>query len=78
MPTQQFLCLIVIKNNCVTTEISQTSATPVVTVKLCRCRRFRSITKQFFRKADGVVLMYDVTVEESFRAVKPWLTNVQV
>nr|XP_046234962.1 EF-hand calcium-binding domain-containing protein 4B isoform X2 [Scatophagus argus] len=39
--------------------------------------RFRSITKQFFRKADGVVVMYDVTVEESFKAVKPWLTNVQ-
>lgn len=43
-----------------------------------RCRRYRSITKQFFRKADGVVVMYDVTVEESFRAVKPWLANVQV
>lgn len=40
--------------------------------------RFRSITKQFFRKADGVVLMYDVTVAESFKAVKPWLVNVQV
>ncbi|XP_030006187.1 ras and EF-hand domain-containing protein isoform X2 [Sphaeramia orbicularis] len=39
--------------------------------------RYRSITKQFFRKADGVVLMYDVTVEESFKAVRPWLTNVQ-
>uniref|UniRef100_A0A3Q3VNN6 small monomeric GTPase n=1 Tax=Mola mola TaxID=94237 RepID=A0A3Q3VNN6_MOLML len=39
--------------------------------------RYRSITKQFFRKADGVVVMYDVTVEESFRAVKPWLDNVQ-
>ncbi|KAM9334453.1 EF-hand calcium-binding domain-containing protein 4B [Symphorus nematophorus] len=39
--------------------------------------RFRSITKQFFRKADGVVVMYDVTVAESFRAVQPWLTNVQ-
>ncbi|XP_023284937.1 ras and EF-hand domain-containing protein-like isoform X1 [Seriola lalandi dorsalis] len=39
--------------------------------------RYRSITKQFFRKADGVVVMYDVTVEESFRAVQPWLTNVQ-
>ncbi|KAK5605332.1 hypothetical protein CRENBAI_009240 [Crenichthys baileyi] len=39
--------------------------------------RYRSITKQFFRKADGVVLMYDVTVEESFKAVKPWLLNVQ-
>lgn len=40
--------------------------------------RYRSITKQFFRKADGVVVMYDVTVEESFKAVQPWLTNVQV
>uniref|UniRef100_H3C1B1 Uncharacterized protein n=1 Tax=Tetraodon nigroviridis TaxID=99883 RepID=H3C1B1_TETNG len=39
--------------------------------------RYRSITKQFFRKADGVVVMYDVTVEESFRAVKPWFANVQ-
>ncbi|XP_075886248.1 EF-hand calcium-binding domain-containing protein 4B isoform X2 [Nelusetta ayraudi] len=39
--------------------------------------RFRSITKQFFRKADGVVLLYDVTVAESFKAVKPWLVNVQ-
>uniref|UniRef100_A0A3Q2Q0C2 small monomeric GTPase n=1 Tax=Fundulus heteroclitus TaxID=8078 RepID=A0A3Q2Q0C2_FUNHE len=39
--------------------------------------RYCSITKQFFRKADGVVLMYDVTVEESFKAVKPWLLNVQ-
>ncbi|XP_040029081.2 EF-hand calcium-binding domain-containing protein 4B isoform X2 [Gasterosteus aculeatus] len=39
--------------------------------------RYRSITKQFFRKADGVVVMYDVTVEESYRAVQPWLRNVQ-
>ncbi|XP_056133770.1 EF-hand calcium-binding domain-containing protein 4B-like [Lampris incognitus] len=39
--------------------------------------RYRSITKQFFRKADGVVVMYDVTVEESFKAVRPWLANVQ-
>ncbi|KAM9705001.1 EF-hand calcium-binding domain-containing protein 4B isoform 1-T2 [Menidia menidia] len=39
--------------------------------------RYRSITKQFFRKADGVVVMYDVTVEESFRAVRPWIINVQ-
>uniref|UniRef100_A0A7N6F962 EF-hand domain-containing protein n=1 Tax=Anabas testudineus TaxID=64144 RepID=A0A7N6F962_ANATE len=39
--------------------------------------RYRSITKQFFRKADGVVVIYDVTVEESFKAVRPWFTNVQ-
>ncbi|XP_014003401.2 EF-hand calcium-binding domain-containing protein 4B [Salmo salar] len=39
--------------------------------------RYRSITKQFFRKADGVVVMYDITDEQSFTAVRPWLTSVQ-
>uniref|UniRef100_A0A3Q3DU56 Calcium release activated channel regulator 2A n=1 Tax=Hippocampus comes TaxID=109280 RepID=A0A3Q3DU56_HIPCM len=38
--------------------------------------RYRSITKQFFRKADGVVVMYDITVEQSFTAVRQWLTSV--
>lgn len=40
--------------------------------------RYRSITKQFFRKADGVVVMYDITAEQSFTAVRQWLTNVKV
>ncbi|KAL4625094.1 ras and EF-hand domain-containing protein-like isoform X1 [Arapaima gigas] len=39
--------------------------------------RYRSITKQFFRKADGVVVVYDVTAEQSFRAVQQWLSSVQ-
>ncbi|OZC09065.1 Ras family protein [Onchocerca flexuosa] len=39
--------------------------------------RFRSITKQYFRKADGVVLMYDVTSEQSFLNVRNWITSVK-
>ncbi|XP_028813388.1 ras and EF-hand domain-containing protein homolog [Denticeps clupeoides] len=39
--------------------------------------RYRSITKQFFRKADGVVIVYDVTTEQSFTAVRHWLASVQ-
>ncbi|KAL3061909.1 hypothetical protein OYC64_009932 [Pagothenia borchgrevinki] len=39
--------------------------------------RYRSITKQFFRKADGVVVMYDITAVQSFTAVRQWLTNVK-
>jgi hypothetical protein len=40
--------------------------------------RYRSITKQFFRKADGVVVMYDITSELTFTGVRQWLTSVQV
>ncbi|XP_029009714.1 EF-hand calcium-binding domain-containing protein 4B [Betta splendens] len=39
--------------------------------------RYRSITKQFFRKADGVVVMYDITAEQSFTGVRQWLMSVK-
>ncbi|CAM9877972.1 unnamed protein product [Bubo scandiacus] len=39
--------------------------------------RYHSITKQFFRKADGVVLMYDITSEYSFSDVRYWLSCIQ-
>ncbi|XP_027007656.1 EF-hand calcium-binding domain-containing protein 4B isoform X1 [Tachysurus fulvidraco] len=39
--------------------------------------RFKSITKQFFRKADGVVLTYDITLRDSFKSVRPWLMSIQ-
>ncbi|XP_053320941.1 EF-hand calcium-binding domain-containing protein 4B [Spea bombifrons] len=39
--------------------------------------RYRSITKQFFRKADGVIVMYDITSKDSFTAVRQWLSSVE-
>ncbi|XP_069384615.1 EF-hand calcium-binding domain-containing protein 4B isoform X1 [Paralichthys olivaceus] len=39
--------------------------------------RYRSITKQFFRKADAVIVMYDITAQQSFTAVRQWLTSVK-
>ncbi|KAL2303484.1 hypothetical protein Nmel_008754 [Mimus melanotis] len=39
--------------------------------------RFRSITKQYFRKADGILVMYDITAECSFLAVRNWMSSVQ-
>nr|XP_060632141.1 EF-hand calcium-binding domain-containing protein 4B [Anolis sagrei ordinatus] len=39
--------------------------------------RYRSITKQFFRKADGVIVMYDITARETFMAVKQWLVSIE-
>ncbi|XP_068037913.1 EF-hand calcium-binding domain-containing protein 4B isoform X2 [Anomalospiza imberbis] len=39
--------------------------------------RYRSITKQFFRKADGVIVMYDITAKDTFTAVKQWLISIE-
>lgn len=38
---------------------------------------FRSITRSFYRKADGVLLMYDVTNPESFSNCQSWIREIQ-
>ena len=42
------------------------------------CFRFRSIAPTTIRKADGVIIMYDVTCESSFNSVGQWIGDVQV
>ncbi|XP_053283509.1 EF-hand calcium-binding domain-containing protein 4A isoform X1 [Pleuronectes platessa] len=39
--------------------------------------RFRSITEQYYRKADGVLAMYDVTHSPSFKALRGWMDSVK-
>lgn len=39
--------------------------------------RYHSLTRQLLHKADGVVLMYDVTSRESFSHVRYWLDCLQ-
>ena len=34
--------------------------------------RFRTITESFYRKADGIVMVFDVSNRESFLGIKSW------
>ena len=37
----------------------------------------RSITRQYFRKADAVVVVYDITNEMSFLNAKEWILGAK-
>jgi Ras-related protein Rab-11A len=39
--------------------------------------RFRSLASQYYRKADGVVVVYDMTRISSFDSIKGWLDQVE-
>ncbi|TNN00240.1 hypothetical protein fugu_011486 [Takifugu bimaculatus] len=39
--------------------------------------RFCSITEQYYRKADGILAMYDLTQSASFAAVRGWMHSVK-
>ena len=39
--------------------------------------RFRSITKNCFKGADGIILMYDVSNKKSFFGIKKWISDIK-
>uniref|UniRef100_A0A2L2YEN3 Ras and EF-hand domain-containing protein n=1 Tax=Parasteatoda tepidariorum TaxID=114398 RepID=A0A2L2YEN3_PARTP len=39
--------------------------------------RFRSMTQQYFRKTDGIILVYDVTCETSFKNMRNWMNSIK-
>ena len=38
--------------------------------------RFRNITTQYYKGADGIVLVYDVTDEESYEKIRDWMEQI--
>jgi small GTP-binding protein len=38
--------------------------------------RFRTITSAYYRGADGIIMVYDVTMRDSFNHVREWLLEV--
>mmetsp|Transcript_24046 Transcript_24046/g.32762 ORF Transcript_24046/g.32762 Transcript_24046/m.32762 type:complete len:136 (-) Transcript_24046:183-590(-) len=39
--------------------------------------RFRTLTHSFYQSAHGVILVYDVTKEDSFHNIETWLTSIR-
>uniref|UniRef100_A0A673KZF7 small monomeric GTPase n=2 Tax=Sinocyclocheilus rhinocerous TaxID=307959 RepID=A0A673KZF7_9TELE len=61
---------------------TQTVALPDRTVQLqiwdtAGQERFHSITTQVFHKADGLLLMYEITCSNSFISVRDWISRAQ-
>ena len=45
-------------------------------IDTCGQERYKSIATNYYRKADGIMFVFDVTNEISFEEVKTWLLNV--
>lgn len=39
--------------------------------------RFRTITSSYYRGAHGIIVVYDVTEQDTFHAVERWMTEIE-
>lgn len=39
--------------------------------------RFRSLAKNQYKNADGIILMYDITNKKSFQDIKDWISSIK-
>ena len=39
--------------------------------------RFRSITSNYYKGADGIILIYDITKRDTFNSVRNWINNIK-
>ena len=38
--------------------------------------RFRTITRNFYKQAEGIILVYDITKRETFESVHKWINSI--
>jgi len=43
----------------------------------CGQEKYKALTRQYFKDAHGVILLYDVTNEDSFKGLNSWLTEIR-
>ena len=39
--------------------------------------RFRSITSNYYKGADGIILVYDITKKDTFNSVRNWINSIK-
>ena len=39
--------------------------------------RYRSIVQNYYKGADGIILMYDITNKSSFESIEQWINNIK-
>lgn len=58
--------------------IDQSTGAELTIWDTCGQERYRSITRQYFRDAHGVILVYDVHNENTFKGLYIWLNEIRI
>ena len=60
-----------------TLSIDQSTGAELTVWDTCGQEKFRSLTRQYFKDAHGILLVYDVSNENSFKGLNLWLNEIR-
>ena len=58
-------------------SIDQSTGAELTVWDTCGQERYRAITRQYFKDANGVILVYDVNNDNSFKGLNNWLNEIK-
>ena len=58
-------------------SIDQLTGADLTVWDTCGQEKFRSMTRQYFKDAHGIILVYDVSNETSFKGLNSWLNEIK-
>lgn len=65
------------KKNIIIVDNGEEKEIEVLLIDTAGQERFRTITSNFYKNADGIILMFDVTNQRSFKNIQNWINEIQ-
>ena len=75
--SKDYKCSVGVEMKVKNLNISQSSIAELKIWDTCGDEKYRSITRQYYKDADGIILVYDITKKSSFDSLESWLEEIK-
>ena len=75
--SKDYKCSVGVEMKVKNLNISQSSIAELKIWDTCGDEKYRSITRQYYKDADGIILVYDITKKSSFDSLESWLEEIR-
>lgn len=75
--SKDYKCSVGVEMKVKNLNISQSSIAELKIWDTCGDEKYRAITRQYYKDADGIILVYDITKQSSFDSLESWLEEIK-
>ena len=73
----KYVCTVGVEFKVKTLNLSTTTLADLQVWDTCGQEKFRTLTRQYYRDANGIILVFDLTSTKSFTEIESWLEEIK-